>query len=92
MANVQEKLREAFPNLYYERIGYHKVTFEHGATIYSIKSKAHILESCINNLPNGAELRDYLHCEGIRVINRPKAPQYEIHAEYMDGVIAIIRG
>ena len=91
MADVQDQFARAFPDQYRERKGYHSVDFGQGAKIYLLKSKAHILVNSIGNLPNGSELKSYLDREGIYIKDTGQGSQFEIPAEHVDRVVAILR-
>ena len=86
---LQEKFRAAFPDKYERTKIYDAVVFGYAARVYVIKSKFHIIENDVENLPFGSQLQNYLS-RRYRPIKR-KALQYEIPAEDADNVIALLK-
>ncbi len=94
---VFDKLKSAFPDLYYETKGDHNFCFYRGATIYVRKTKkeglntARIHSLYMKNFPNGQELAHYVEKHGVPKDPSKSHPDFKFGLEHVDDLICILK-
>lgn len=93
---VLDKLKSAFPDLYYETKGDHNFSFHRGATIYVRKTKeglntARIHSLYMKNFPNSQELAHYVEKHRVPKDPSKSHPDYRFGLEHVDELIAILK-
>ena len=95
---VLDKLKNAFPNLYYETKEDHNFSFCRGATIYVRKTKkeglntARIHSMYMKNFPNSRELAHYVEKHGVPKDSSKSHPDYKFGLEHVEELITILKG
>ena len=92
-----EKLLNAFPDLYEEKVSAHKFSFWRGASIYVSKAKdgvntARIHSGRVGNYPNAGQLRRFIERHDIQIHSSNSHPDYMFRLEHVDELIRILRG
>ena len=94
---VLDKLKEAFPELYYETKGDHNFSFCRGATIYVRKTKkeglntARIHSLYMKNFPNSRELSHYVERHEVPKDPSKSHPDYKFGLEHVEELITILK-
>ena len=94
---VLQKFKDAFPELYEEKVSDHTIVFRWGARVYFRKTTdgpetARIIPTSVGNFPHGNQLESYLREHKVPIAASSSHPDYLIGPEHADRVIAILKG
>ena len=94
---VLQKFKDAFPELYEEKVSGHTIVFRWGARIYFRKTSygpdtARIIPTSVGKFPHGNHLESYLREHKVPIATSSSHPDYLIGPEHADRVIAILKG
>ena len=94
---VLQKFKDAFPELYEEKVSDHTIVFRWGARIYFRKTTdgpetARIIPTSLGKFPHGNQLESYLREHRVPIAASSSHPDYLIGPEHADRVIGILKG